>query len=166
MRSRFRQGKNGFGRRGIGDRVAVGGEDSAFEACGALRHLAPDPAVADDADGAAHHFAMRRPAAKLRARDPGPSTERRHRLEQAMGQNKHRHDDVFGNRWLVAEHVANRDALGDCLGVEEVESGRHGLQQAKARRGRERGPPDMPDDDLRFREQRRKVFRIALIIED
>jgi hypothetical protein len=33
------------------------------------------------------------------------------------------------------------------LGVEEVEPGRHRLQQAKARGGRERGSPDMPDDN-------------------
>jgi hypothetical protein len=46
------QGKNGFGRRGIGDRAAVGGEDAAFEPCGAFRHFAPDPAVADDPDRA------------------------------------------------------------------------------------------------------------------
>jgi hypothetical protein len=109
---------------------------------------------------------MRRPAAKLRARDPGPSTERRHRFEQAVGENEHCHDDLFGDRPLVAEHVANRDAFRDRLSVEEVEPGRHGLQQAQARRGRERGSPDMRDDDLRFRRQRGKMFRIGLIIED
>ena len=61
----FGQGEDGFRRRGIGDRAAVGGEDAAFEASGALRHLAPDPAVADDADRAAQRFAVRRAAAKL-----------------------------------------------------------------------------------------------------
>src|SRR5205807_10383405 len=37
---------------------------------------------------------------------------------------------------------------------------------ANSRRGRKRRPPDMPDDDLRFRQQRGKMLRIALIIED
>ena len=64
------------------------------------------------------------------------------------------------------EHVANRHPLRHRFGVEEIESCRHRLQQAQARRGRERRAPDMPDDDLRFRQQRGKVLHIALIIED
>jgi hypothetical protein len=69
-----------------------------------------------------------------------------------MGQDEHGHDHVFGDRRVVTEHVANRDAFWHRLGVEEIEPGRHGLQQANARRGRKRTPPDMPDDDLRFRQ--------------
>ena len=141
-------------------------KDAAFEARGALRHLPPNPAVADDADCAAQHLAMRRPAAELRARDPRPVTERRHGLEQPMGQHEHCHDDVFRDRRFVAEHVANRDTFRDRFSIEEIEPGRHGLKQAKARRGRERRSPDMPDDDFRFREQRRKVFGVLLIVED
>ena len=83
-----------------------------------------------------------------------------------MGQHKHRHDDVFGDRRLVAEHVANGDPFWHRGGIEEVETGRHRLQQAKARRGREPRAPDMTDHDLRIRQQRGKLFYIALIVED
>ena len=55
------QGENGFRWRGIGDRGAVGGEDAAAETGGAFRHLAPDPAIADNADGAPQHLTMRGP---------------------------------------------------------------------------------------------------------
>ena len=109
---------------------------------------------------------MRRAATKLRTRDPRACAERRHRFEQAMGQHKHRHDDVFGDRRLVAEHVANGDPFWHRGGIEEVETGRHRLQQAKARRGREPRAPDMTDHDLRIRQQRGKLFYIALIVED
>jgi hypothetical protein len=54
-----------------------------------------------------------------------------------MGQNEHSHDDVFGDGRVVTEHIANRHPLWHRLGVEEIEPGCHGLQQAKARRGRE-----------------------------
>src|SRR5215831_14763878 len=37
-------------------------------------------------------------------------------------------------------NVANRHTFRDRLGVEQIEPGRHGLKQAKARCGRERGP--------------------------
>jgi len=100
------QRENGFGRRGIGHRAAVGSKDAAFKSRRAFGHLAPDPAVADDADGAPQDFTMRAVAAKLWARDPRARAERRHRLEQAMSQDQHRRDDVFGDRRFVAEHVA------------------------------------------------------------
>jgi hypothetical protein len=51
-------------------------------------------------------------------------------------------------------------------GVEKVEPGRYRLQQAKARRGRKRGPPDMTDDDLCLAQQGGKLRRVALIVED
>src|SRR5580700_7104036 len=57
---------------------------------------------------------------------------------------------------LGGEHVANRDPLRHRGGVEEIEPGRHRLQQAKARRGRK----------LRIRQQRGKLFYVALIVED
>src|SRR5690349_5954699 len=59
MRSSSVRGVNGFSRRRVGDRAAVGGEDAAFESGSAFGHLTPDPAVADDPYGAAHHLAMR-----------------------------------------------------------------------------------------------------------
>src|SRR5437762_12393108 len=40
-------------------------------------------------------------------------------------------------RRLVAEDVADRDSFRDRRGVQEVKTSRHGLKQAKARRGRE-----------------------------
>ena len=109
---------------------------------------------------------MRCAAAELRARHPRARAERRHGFEQAMGQGEHRHDDVFGDRRLMTEHVANGDPFRHRFGVEEVEPGRYRLQQAKARRGREPRPPDMTDHDLRIGQQRGKLRRIALIIED
>jgi hypothetical protein len=69
-----------------------------------------------------------------------------------MGQNEHGHDDVFGNRRFMAKHVANCHSLRHCAGVEEIESGRHRLQQAQARRGRKPGAPDMADNDFRLRQ--------------
>ena len=66
----------------------------------------------------------------------------------------------------MTEYVANRHAFRDRFGIEEVEPGRHRLQQAKARRGRERTPPDMPDNNFRFREQRGKMLCITFVIED
>ena len=83
-----------------------------------------------------------------------------------MGEGEHRHDDVFGDRRFVAEHVANGDAFRHRFGVEKVEPGRHRLQQAKARRGREARAPDMADHNLRIRQQRGKLRRVALIVED
>jgi hypothetical protein len=83
-----------------------------------------------------------------------------------MGQSQHRHDDVFGDRRLMAEHVANRDALRHRFGIEKVQPRRDRLQQAKTRCRRKRGPPDMPDHNLRFRQQRRKLSRIALVSKD
>src|SRR5438874_971432 len=52
-----------------------------------------------------------------------------------MGQDEHRHNDVFGDRRLVAEDVADCDPFRDRCGVEQVESSRNRLQQAKARCG-------------------------------
>jgi hypothetical protein len=66
----------------------------------------------------------------------------------------------------MVEYVANRDPFRHRGGVEEIEPGRHGLQQAQARRRRKSGAPDMPDHDLGFRQQRGEMSRIALIIED
>src|SRR5215831_16041184 len=66
----------------------------------------------------------------------------------------------------MAKYVANRDVLRHRFGIEKVEPRRHRLQQAKARRRRKRGPPDMTDHDLRLRQQRGELCRIALIIED
>jgi hypothetical protein len=83
-----------------------------------------------------------------------------------MGQNEHGHDDVFGDGRFVPEYVANRDAFRHRPRVEEIEPCRYRLQQAKARRGRKPGAPDVPDDDLRFYQQRGKMFRIVLIVED
>ena len=54
-------------------------------------------------------FAMRGAAAELRARDPRAHAESHHGLEQAMGQNEHRHEDVFCDRRLMTEDVANGD---------------------------------------------------------
>src|SRR5215831_8650956 len=51
------------------------------------------------------------PPAKCRARDPGSRTESRHGLEQAVGQNEHRHDGVLGDSRLMAEHVAKSSRL-------------------------------------------------------
>jgi hypothetical protein len=83
-----------------------------------------------------------------------------------VGQDQHRHDDVFGHCRLVAEHVANGDALWHRGSIEEIEPGGYRLQQAKARRGREPRPPNMANDDFRTRQQRGKMSRIGLIIED
>ena len=80
-------------------------------------------------------------AAKLRACDPRASTERRHCLEQAMSQGQHGHDDVFGYGRLMAKHVADGDPFRHRPGVEEIEAGRHRLQQAQARRGWKSGAP-------------------------
>jgi hypothetical protein len=58
----------------IGLRLAA---NAAFEPRGAFRHLAPDPAVANDPDRAPQHFAMRGAAAKLGAGAPRTGSERR-----------------------------------------------------------------------------------------
>src|SRR5258708_24253864 len=83
-----------------------------------------------------------------------------------MGQEEDRDDDVFGHRRLMAEHVANGDALWYRGGIEEIEPGGYRLQQAKARRGRDPRPPNMTNNDLRTRQQRGKMGRIGLIVED
>jgi hypothetical protein len=70
------------------------------------------------------------------------------------------------NRRFVAEHVANDDPFRDRFGVEEIEPGRHRLQQAKERRRRKPRAPDMTDYDLGIRQQRGKLGRVALIVED
>jgi len=62
--------------------------------------------------------------------------------------------------------LQNGDPFRHRFGVVEVEPGRHRLQQAKARRGRKRGPPDVTDHDLGIRQQWGKLRRIALIVED
>ena len=77
-----------------------------------------------------------------------------------MGQDEHCHDHVFGNRNFVAEDVTDRDTFRDRRGVQEVKTSRHGLQQAKARRGRESSPPDMTDYDLRLGERRGNMRRV------
>src|SRR5260370_41722297 len=83
-----------------------------------------------------------------------------------MGKDEQRHDDVFGHCRLMAEHVANGGALWPRGGIEEVQRGGYRLQQAKARRGREPRPANMTNDDLRTRQQRGKMRRIGLLVED
>jgi hypothetical protein len=92
-------------------------------------HLASDPAIANDPDRAPEHLAVRR-AAERRVRSPRGRAERRHGVEEAMGQNEHRHNDVFGDRRLVAELIANCDPLRHRVEIEEVEPSRHRLQKA------------------------------------
>src|SRR5262249_47688902 len=65
-----------------------------------------------------------------------------------------------------AKHVINGDPFRHRFCVEEVEPGRHRLQQTKTQRRRKRRPPDMPDNDLRVRQQRDKMRDVALIVED
>src|SRR5260370_40429767 len=83
-----------------------------------------------------------------------------------MGKDEQRHDEVCGYCRLMAEHVGNGDALWHRGGIEEIEPGGYRLQQARARRGREPRPPNMTNDDLRTRQQRGKMRRIGLIVED
>src|SRR5206468_2223456 len=120
---------DGFGRRRLGDRAAIGGEDAAFEPDRARGDLAADPAITDDSKGAAHYLTMRR-AAELLARTPGPVPERRHRVEQPMHQDEHRHDHILGDSRLVAEYVADRYPLRHRIEIDLVEAGCHRLQQA------------------------------------
>ena len=72
---------------------------------------------------------------------------------------------VLTHRLFEAEHVANRHSFRHRFGGDEIEPGRHRLQQAKARRGRKPGTPDMTDDDLRLRQQRGEMIRITLMIQ-
>jgi hypothetical protein len=51
-------------------------------------------------------------------------------IEQAIGQDEHRHDHVFGDCRLVAEHVANRHALRYRVEIEQVEAGSYRSQEA------------------------------------
>jgi hypothetical protein len=71
-----------------------------------------------------------------------------------------------GDGRFMAEYVAYRDPFRHRSGVEEVEPGRHGLQQAQARRGRKCGAPYMTDHHLGIREQGAKLRSIAVIVED
>ena len=105
-------------------------------------------------------------AAERRARAPRAGAERRHGLEQAMGQDEHRHDNVFGDGRLVAEHVANGHALRHRVEIEQVDPGRHRLQEAQLWRRRKPGAPDMTDDDFGICQQRGKMRRVAFIVED
>jgi len=91
-----------------------------------MGHLASDPAITDDPDRAPERFTVRG-AAERRVSAPRGCAERRHGVEEAMGQDEHRHDDVFGDRRFVAEHVAHGDPLRHSAEIEQVEPGRHRL---------------------------------------
>src|SRR5579885_2356717 len=152
---------------GIGRTLAaVGGEDAAAEGGGAARHLAPDPAVADDAEGRAAQFAVRRAPLDPACAPRAALAELTGNLEQAVMQGKRGHHHVFGNRGLVAERVAHRAAARQSGEVEQVHPRRHRLHQPHPRRRRVVAAPVVGDDDVGLGRRRRQPGAVDRIVDD
>src|SRR5215472_6950279 len=145
-------------------RAAVGGDNAAAERRGAARYLAPDAAIADDAERRAAHLAMRDAALHPARRPRAALAELAGNLEEAVMQRQHRHDHKFGDRRLVAERVAHRAAPWQRGHIEQLDPGRHRLDKAKTRRRRVIGHPPVAHQDvgvLRRVGQQRTINRIV-----
>src|SRR5207248_5122533 len=89
-------------------RAAVCGDDAAAECGGAARDLAPDPAESDDANSAAQDLAMRRAALHPAGLPRGADAKVALDFPEAVAPDQHDHQNVFGDRWLVAKGIADR----------------------------------------------------------
>ena len=97
---------------------------------------------------------------------PRTCAERRHGLEQAVRQDQHCHDDVFGDCRLMAEHVANVTPFGTAPVSSRSSPAATDCSRRSFGAGGNPAPPDMPDDDFRICQQRGKMRGVALIVED
>src|SRR6516162_7905122 len=90
-----------------------------------------------------------RRAAMYPARAPGGTLAKLGRnLEQPVSPREHHHDNVFGNRALVAERVAYHDAGRQYCELDQLDPGRDRLHQPQPRRRRVVGAPVIADQDF------------------
>jgi hypothetical protein len=73
---------------------------------------------------------------------------------------QHRHQNIFGDRLLVAGDAAHGDAALQRGHIDQVDASGYRLQQPKARRVGKVLFPHMTDDDLRLSQRRHQALRI------